>query len=205
MAFVPTANGVKVCLRYNQNGETTCNIFHVDNGAPATLADLTTIAETFLDWWGTNLQSLQENSTALVAIECKALDSVSAPGIEFTDGLPIAGTNSSGALPNNVTVAVKWNTGLSGRSFRGRTYHVGLAVDQITGGAQELGVAVVSAFRDAYSALIDALTTLGKPLVVLSLFNGGIARSNGLMTTIINAFVNRVLDSQRRRLPERGT
>jgi hypothetical protein len=103
-----------------------------------------------------------------------------------------------------VTIAVSWRTGITGRSFRGRTYHLGLSEAQYVGSTLE--VTPAGLILTAYDALLTTINAIsGNQMGVLSRYADKAPRVNGLLTPISNVeFVDLVLDSQRRRLPLHG-
>jgi len=204
MAFIPTLNTVKVCLRYSTNGEVACNIYNVDVGAEPTVAIMTTVAQVFKLWFDTHLAPITHSGTSLQAIEVTDISSESDDGIIYTTGLPSPGTSSGDPLPNNVTVATKLLSGLTGRSRRGRKFFVGMSDNNITADRQHISGAMQTALQTAFTELLDAITAESWTWVVTSLVSGGVPRVAGLNTAIIAVATNLVLDSMRRRLPERG-
>jgi hypothetical protein len=189
-------------MRFLDDGQKVENVYHLDGAAPANGADLVDMAILFADWWDVTMQPLVTDVVQLVAVVAKALDTESSPAIEYVTGLPLTGGDTTGSLPNNVTLAVKWLTGLSGRSFRGRTYHIGLSKDQV---ADNIVVATpLAAIVAAYNTLISDTTSAGRFMAVASSITGGAPRTTGVMTPIVSATADNTIDSQRRRLPGRG-
>lgn len=200
--FVPFVRTVQVAMRYTQQGQQVENVFHCQLPAAPTETSMRTVAETFKTWWNTNMKPLVSGNVKLVEILVTDLTTVTGIGITYTEGLPIQGTNSGNDLPMNATVAVKWTTLLRGRSFRGRTYHVGLLIEQVD--ASILKPATVTSFTAAYVALITALNTALTGLVVASRRSANAWRALGVSTFVAYAVVEPTVDSQRRRLPGRG-
>ena len=205
MAFIPTPDTVKVCMRFVNHAELSCNVFHIDMNTDPNSADLDTLGDILKGWWNDEMKPLTSTSVSLEAIEITDISVENGDGIVYTAGLPIAGTNASGSLPNNATVATKMGTGLVGRSRRGRSYFVGLPLDAL----QSTGQQITTDFRDALKAAWEALPGLiiseGWQLVVTSFFHNNAPRVAGLNTPIISFLVDLVVDSQRRRLPGTGS
>lgn len=202
MAFIPVINTARCELRYTQNGQQVANIFHVEKEGPLTVLDLQDIGTALVEWWGEHLD-LVSTAVTLREIDIRDLTTASGIGILWNDGLPLIGGVASPPLPNNVTLAIKWGTGLSGRSFRGRTYHVGLCESQVT--QSELESAVIAPLLASYNALPTMITGSGYTLVVVSRYANNAPRPAGVTTPILNAaYADTVIDSQRRRLPGRG-
>jgi hypothetical protein len=205
MPFIPLEEGRKVVMRFTGAGQQECNVYYVTDPSPADVSSLNAIADVFLTWWDTNLRAAVSNNTTLDAIEVTDISTEGGFGIEFTSGLPLAGGAGGGLLPNNVTVATKLTTGRTGRSYRGRKYFVGLGNDQLAVDKQHITAGFQAALQGAYELLISELITAGVQLVIASFVSGGVPRTTGVATPVIGASVNPTLDSQRRRLPERGS
>lgn len=205
MAFIPTANTVKVCLNFVQNGQSTCQIFHVDVATNPNTALLIAVATKFRDWFISNGDAVVQDGTSLESIEATDISSAGAEGIIFNDGLPHAGAVEGEPLPNNCTVCTKLSSGLVGRSHRGRKYAVGLPASFLGPTKQVITDVAQAAFDAVYQQLMTDMIVEGWKLVVTSFVSGGVPRAAGVNTELIAATTNLVLDSQRRRLPERGT
>lgn len=203
MAFQPCPGILEVTYHYTWQGEDCYNVMHVDNGtgSPWVAADVTTVINAMGGWWGTNMQSLQSNLVTFV--EIRGRDLTSSTGVEVTGAYGGAGSVATATLPNNCTIAVKWGTGLAGRTARGRTFHIGLVEAQVTGNT--LNPTPLASIRTAYNALITAVTGTGKGhLVVLSRSFNKVKRTNGVGFQITAAtFADAFVDSQRRRLPNK--
>lgn len=202
MPFVPAPNCARVEMVFTEEAQFCENVYHVAKNVPYTAGDLATVAADFKTWWNTSIKTLVPNPVALVKILVTALDSESSPGVEYVTGLPINGTSAGVTSPMNVTVAIKWLTDLRGRSYRGRTYHIGLMPSVITGSVVNAGS--VTALKAGYNALIGALSVPSGALSVVSYRTGRAWRPSAIHTPITVCDIDPVCDSQRRRLPGRG-
>ena len=211
MPFIPVPNGVRVCLRFAKAGQQVCNVFYVDAHGAITLTTLNQVGSIFKTWWNTYMQPITGSDTSLQAIEVVDASESGGIGIEYTTGLPLTGASSGSALPNNVTVASKLTTGRTGRSYRGRSYFNGLTDTNLQADQQHITTTMQGVLDAAFDQLISALISQTLNLAVASLYSGvdvnhkPIPRSSGVLTDIIGASTNLTLDSQRRRLPERGS
>jgi hypothetical protein len=188
---------------FDYQAQTVENVYHVKNGLPFAVADLQTIASEFKQWWATSLRSSVSSQLTLAKIEVVATDSQTAPAIVYTTDLPLSGTAATfGPMPNNVTVAMKWSTGLRGRSYRGRTYHLGLCEDQVVG--NEVNGTFLAGLIASYADLLGHVNIGANTLCVVSRFHNNSARVSGVATDILSVSADPVIDSQRRRLPGRG-
>jgi len=142
---------------------------------------------------------------SLVSAVAFGLSSPSAPiGVYFPPTVA-TGDVTAASLPNNVAYCISKYTGLRGRSFRGRFFLPGIPEN-----ARETPSRVTAAYRTniqtACTGALDFMISNGFPPVVVSWYTGGDIRTTGVATPITALGpVDDVLDSQRRRLPGRGT
>ena len=120
MAFIPAANTGRFTLVYNDIGNLAENVFHVLFDSEPSASDLEDVCSIIASWWDVSVQPLVCAGVEFSKIMARDMTVDSGVGIEFTTGLPLTGTGTS-CLTSSITVAVKWGTGLAGRSFRGRT------------------------------------------------------------------------------------
>lgn len=113
-----------------------------------------------------------------------------------------AGAHNGNPLPNNVTLAMRFTTGATGRSARGRMFIVGLPDNKLDSSTDIVDNTFASAWLDAVSAMQDAAALDGWLHCVVSRFTGGSPRTTGVyrLVTAVSYF-NRFSDSQRGRLP----
>jgi hypothetical protein len=197
-------NTVEIKMLFGYDGQECINVYHVEKGSAWTVAQMQAIADAFIAWWNANLKAFMPNTGELSLVTVRDLTTESGLAIERATGLPSLGTNASPQLPNNVTVAVKWSTGFAGRSFRGRTYHVGMPENSTVNNIVSAGP--LADLNTAYAALLIVPPTVDATmkLVVVSKFHNLLPRLAGVTTPILARSINHTIDSQRRRLPERG-
>lgn len=188
--------------RYTQQGQTCYNVFHFRTGGPASFTEQTTICATYKNWFYNEMRSQVSTGLSLNALFTRDLTSEFAGGIVYTTDLPVAGLDARAQLPMNVTVAVSWRTNQIGKSFRGRSYHLGLVREQTVDST--LTSSQLTALQNIYTALRADYYTVGFLMVVASRFTNGAPRPTGIITDIESVSIDPVLDSQRRRLPGRG-
>jgi len=101
-------------------------------------------------------------------------------------------------------VATKFGSGLSGRSHRGRSFHIGLTDDQCVGDSLVAGMA--DTIRDAWIDLVGAIhdDDIGADLVVVSYCQEKNWLSNAEVSVISEITTENTLDSMRTRLAGRG-
>jgi hypothetical protein len=203
MPFVPIPNTVKVETCFSWDSQAVENVYHVRVSGDINEALLDNLNSLFYTWWSQYPANLQANT--LLVTRTIISDASQQYGVakEYAPGVINAGqVTNSPALPNNVSVAVKWNTGLRGRSYRGRTYHLGLYEAAVTG--NNVIPTTVAALISAYTALMTTLDAQGYELVVASRFQGNLPRVTGVATPALTVTCDSTIDSQRRRLPGRG-
>ena len=202
--FIPVPNTFKVQLVYSLYNQRCENVLYVKSGAGLTNADADRIEGVFAAWWNNTYRALISSYCSLVLIVIDALDAITGLHREYTTGWTPTGSNATAALPGGTTTAIKHATGVRGRSFRGRSYVVGLATNDIASGL------VITTKRDSLQAAFNTLRTnlaadaAGDQLVVVSFMENGVWRAQGLATPVVSSSAHQNVDSQRRRLIGRG-
>lgn len=198
MAFQSVPNGVEIVLNGVQNGVPVINVFNVKDEDEPTPARLTTIADQTKTWFNTYYKPLLHTSYTLQSIKVTALTAATGPQVNITYPSGNQGTSAGAAAAANAAAVISWRTASIGRSFRGRTYVGALGAPELVT-AQSLDPSSQSALLSAGVNLIELLGDIGLVLSVLSRYAAGVLRVTGLLTEIINVFVDSKVDSQRRR------
>lgn len=203
MGFQPCPNIVQLEHVIAASNEICENVYHVKCGSAPSSADLTTLCNTLDAWDVAHLAGAR--STQTFAQRIIATDLTTATGARIIKPVSPTRVGSAGGnpLPNNATLAIKLDTGLRGRSNRGRVYHIGITDAALGTGEQVVTSAYAGNIASVYQALITAIAGAGSfQLCVLSRKTGGAFRANGIGTPIISAVLaDPFIDSQRRRLP----
>jgi len=204
MAFQPAPGIVEAEFRMVWDSQRVENVLHFASGQSDDPAAIETLAQDLRVSWQTNMLPLQSNLVTLNSVYVRSLDSAIAPAYESFPANAQSGDVTNPSLPNNVSWTVKFTTGLTGRSGRGRNYVIGLCEAQVT--ANLLSQAQADAWVDAYNALFATAAADGWQPVVLSRVQAGVRLANAVGYAITGlGYSDRVVDSQRRRLPTRGT
>lgn len=203
MAFIPFDNVAKLEAIFTLDGQRIQNVHHYWFEAGPTETDLQDLAAFYKTWFDTSLAPHLPTVISLVLIKVTDLSVEDGTSIEYATGLPITGDANSPALPNNCTMTIKWTTGRSGRSYRGRTYFPVLREDIVDANM------VSAVYAAQILTVMTDLVVVDLPvndcvMVVASRVNNGTPRVTGLATPVTNLSIDRVIDSQRRRLPGRG-
>lgn len=200
MAYIRLPLGIKVALEYEVFGKVVVNVYHVTTSDPILTVKLFDIADVFEAWWDNTLSAEFSNDIGLNAITAHNLDVPNGEKVTLPVSPAIVGGSVNEAVSNNVAIVTSFRTALTGRSFRGRAYHAGLAESMVTDNV--IDPAKTARMVDAYVDLIDRLAVENLLFVVASFQSGGTPRGTGLATPVSSIIVNARVDTQRRRLPK---
>lgn len=202
--YIPVENVLQANLRFTVDGQQCENVLNFEYPR----SEFSTSASQI----GNNIETvLWAQLRAFIAAGCEfrevyMVDLTSQDGPVQTYDITINpnGAVLTEAVPNNVTFCVTHRTQSRGRSFRGRSYVVGIAEGLVLNSS--IGPVGVAGIVGAFEALRVACQTDGLPLVVVSRFANGAPRLAGVATPVTECVsVDNVVDSQRRRLPGRGS
>lgn len=204
MAFQPVPDTAEIDIIFTLNGETCQNVFYAELEGGYTLADLQALADAVDIQWDTAWKADQPPEVLYVRTEVRGLANEN-DFLASANASAGAGTNVSSALPNNVTFAVKKESGLTGRSARGRTYWIGIPQAELSASDENtLNSAYVTAVVSNVNAIRTVINVTGLWVAVLvSRFTAGAQRSEGkTFVWVATTNVNNVIDTQRGRLPK---
>lgn len=201
-SFVPGTGVVKVDLIFKLNGQQIMNGLHFVWEAPVGASEFITFAGELVQWYTTYMKPNVPAGLVLENIRVTDMGSENGIQIQYTTGLPLAGSFVTSTMPGNVTAAVKFTTDKRGKSYTGRIFWPALASSTVSDGIIAEGTSIV--MKEAFEALIDYAFTGGPVWVVASKIAGGVLRSALETTAIRNVSVDRQVDSQKRRLAGRG-
>lgn len=201
MGFIPIPNTVLLSALFNDSdGIAAVNRFYAATVSVPTLDDLTECAGVYTDVFTESMVGITMGRWTLVGVTCRAMNEEFGLQFNATEGVPQDGGVGSGEQANQVSYTITWQTGLVGRSFRGRTYGVGLPSTFISSGQKRLTDSGRTSLQDAFDTLRTAFETAGHGLQVVSLVEDGVPRTEGLTTPILACRANFPLATQRRRL-----
>lgn len=204
MAFIPFPDGIMLEAIYATPGGAAENTMWYSTSSPITTTALEELAAEWYDRWDTNVAALQSASVQLAQIRVTSMESQFAPQVEYTTSLPAAGQYVAAAiLPSNVTLTCTFQTGLRGRSRRGRNFWIGTPEDKVVG--DQCTLAYAEAIEDAYAFFNDIVATGATyQHCVASRQENNVVRTTGLLTPVSTYRVDTTIDSMRRRLLGRG-
>lgn len=204
--FIPAQGIMQAEMVFTYLGQVCENVFHViqgDGATAPTIPEMNALGDALLAYETQFGSVARSNQAALQNVIVRDLTTQSAPAVIRQPGAPIVGQVATQPMPGNVTVAVKWNTALRGRSFRGRTYHIGLVASGVAG--DQLVPATLNDLLARYAQLRTSINGVaGCTMGVVSFAHNNFWRDAGLFTPITSATIDPNLDSQRRRLTGRG-
>jgi len=204
MAFQPVVDTAAIDIIYTQHGETLQNVFYARLPGGYLLADLVALAAQIDSLIPANWFPEQAVEAVYQRTEVRGLAVQN--DLLATDNTSTGpGTNPSGALPNSVTVAIKKESGLTGRSARGRCYWIGVPLGKLLASDEnKLAAAYVALVTAAVDAVRTNIPLVGvwEPVLV-SRFTNGAARTPAGITFpwISSVAVNDQVDNQRGRMP----
>lgn len=204
MPYIPVPNTAQVELVMNWQGQIVQNVLHYVKASPWDITQLTELCQACASDWDASLQALMPTTLSLIEVAAIDMSAQDAESVTYSTNLPLVGTNVSPSMPNNVAVCITKRTAKRGRSFRGRIYHPGLIDAYVTGNT--VNADAVSGLVSAYSQFLSqGLTGDEANLCVVSRYSNNQPRSEGVATLVTNLTCDGVVDSQRRRLPGRGS
>jgi hypothetical protein len=202
-AFIAADKTVQVRLQFHTTAGFAENVLNFQASNGWSEASARQLGAFLVDWWENDVAPIVSQGVDLWSIVLTDLTSENGFQVVYNTGLPVYGTNQSGALPDNVTAAIKLSTDNRGRSYRGRIFHVGMAGDLIDGSA--LTITFQQLAVSAYSSLkFISLQDTDAYLSIVSLCHNGVWREGAEVTHVTAVTTDTSVDSMRRRLIGRG-
>jgi len=171
-----------------------CRMCVFDVGGVGTASQ---VANSVADGWAQDFMPLATSDYTLGTTDVIKLDGTSSTQTITTTSATTPGSYGFGnALPNVTSMVIAWQTGVRGRSHRGRSYLFSPTTNQVT----------QPQTSDLTGAAITALTTAGNNFLVRIASNHPIAlnlavlsRTLGVATAVTNARGDPIAHVQRRR------
>ena len=204
MAFVPASNTAMVEVRMSLDGQQIENTLYFQKETALVTLDLINLAQDISDWWQSSYAPLVSESLKLLEIYLVDLTTAISDSYTFPVLPSAQGGKVGKALPNNVALTVAFSTSNRGRSARGRNYISGIVESDVAN--NRVSQAYADSWAQAYSELIPLAVNRDLAWNVVSRFTNGAERPFAVQYLVRSARVrDLVVDSQRRRLPGRGT
>lgn len=197
---------VKLTIGMRYQGQEALNVLHAErlDQGPFDITNVQELANDVGDWWQSDFAAVASNQLVLEYVRVRQLAAVQPLEATYIPTVNVAGLLAGEPMPNNVTIAVTKNTAFAGRANTGRLYMAGIIRDYVTGNVlDEEPAENISA---AFQALMTAVFASGWALGIYSTVFDKQPRDVGVLAQLLSmGITNRTLDSQRRRLPERGS
>lgn len=187
----------RVAMLFQRDTRTLVNTFHVSKATALTSADLINIAGIFSSWWTTAYRPYSASAVALKQVQVRKLDPSDPLAYDLDVSPPSAGAVGTNPDTAASTQTASWRTGFAGRKYRGRFYAVGLT-EAATANDDSIGSSTTAALSNAALSLIASVVAASFQLVVFH-------KADNTFTQILTAIVENLVDSQRRRLANRGS
>lgn len=206
MAFISVPNTAEATMIYSgPNNNRMVNVYHFLRGVEGWDPDsLQALGEALLDWERNYARGNRSNQVRCLGVECRDLNTKDSFLVSVVAVPAIVGSIVQGVLPANVTLALSFRTPFAGRSFRGRSYWIGLAEGDVSGDFVSAGRG--DGIVNAGIALKDVVApAVGAQLVVVSRYSDGQPRAVGIATPVTTVGIADFrVDTQRRRLVGEG-
>lgn len=204
MPFQPAVNAALIEWVYDLDNQVVENTYHVEGAAPFDASELLAIATAAYNWWASDLAPTISFDVTLLRVDAKGLDDPTSPLASYAPGALAVGGAGVNSAPNNVAFCIKHTTAVAGRSGRGRWYLMGIPKTLITNSA--LGLAQAALYTSAFPLLDADLAALSATPVIVSRQQNNVVLPAAVLYPITgHSFTDNTVDSQRRRLPGRGT
>jgi hypothetical protein len=200
--YINVNDTIEVRLQYLTPGGVAENVLDFTKSSTVLDGDMEDMANAVKDAWEAHVGNATSEDITLTSVIATDVSSETGGGFEAIAG--ISGGFLQPALPGNATIAVSYKTAKRGRSYRGRTYHVGLPKTWQSG--DTIGPTNATTLQEIYQAFYDAIAT-DMPDFVHTVVSRCQANAWLLVaeTTPVTAIVvEPTIDSQRRRLAGRG-
>jgi len=205
MLFIPVEDVCEVNIRQELAGEDMINTLYFHSGTGWDIGSMADLADRLDTALIAGYASRHNVQSTYLGLRLRNLTVEAGEVIITSTASPIVGTSGGGSMPNNAAFAIKFTTTLAGRSYRGRIYHGGISGSMLSG-VNTVDTGIAADLVTFYEDLVDAAALAGGQHVVVSRYHDNAPRTAGIATPVLSiTFTDRTLDSQRRRLPGRGT
>jgi len=204
MAFVPVPETLMAELRQELSGQQVENTLYFKKSGGWTENDAIILGQALAESWEATMAPVLSVQLQLNSVHLTDLSSQFSFATDFVPAASIQGAVGGDCSPNNCALCVSFRSAARGRSGRGRNYVPGLAESLVSLNQFDPTAAleIVSFYQGLTALAVDA----DAQWVVVSRFENGLPREEGLARVVRTVLlVDLVIDSQRRRLPGRGT
>lgn len=196
--FIPGV--AEITVRATQEASQRVNVHHYQFSAVTALS-VAQCLEMATNFWTAVGPSYVAATSVSVNFDSVTVRDIGAPGLnEATYNIPqpAPGARVGTATPANAASVISWRTGIAGRFGRGRTYMFGIA------DADAVGSQIQSAQATRLLAIATALQSFLNAGGAVGVLHALASFSHSRSITIISFIIDLLIDSQRRRLINRG-
>lgn len=200
MPFIPTPDCVQSTLFFAGSGGVFAqNRFYFSTASAPTSLDLEEIDDALYDATVANYIDIMSGFWSLIGITHRAMNEAEGLQLVSPQSYPVVGAVSGGEMEAaQVAYTVTLNSGLVGRSARGRIYGIGINGADANGNS--LLPAAQAVYQSKWELMLSAMETAGHAFQIVSFFEGGVARTEGRALAAVSCSVRFPLATQRRRL-----
>jgi len=204
MPYIPVPGVIQVEMIQNWAGQVIENVHHFIVEPAVTIPLMNDLASGMVTSWNTGMKPSMPLNLSLTSVRCTDLTTQTGPVINYGVGLPSVGVYGQPSLPNNCAAVITKRTDSRGRSYRGRSFLPGLTEAQVTDNT--ISSTLITTFL-TYFQNIRQPTYSGTQfaMVVVSRYSDNLPRAVGVATLVTGFTADQVVDSQRKRLPGRGS
>lgn len=178
MPFQPVPDCARIEIRANSGGIAIENTLNAQFAGAILQADIDELTEVVDEFVGENFLPVWSASLTYIETYARALDG--AIDVESTNN---ANAGVGGSIvepePNNVSFPIKFTTGLTGRSARGRNYWMGMVTNQ-TFSPSTADAGFVAGVVALYEGLFAAMLTVGWTAVIVQRYANNVLLTNGI-------------------------
>lgn len=203
MPSIPVPNVLEANVRFTLDGQHIENVLNFQYPTEDFEGAADSVYSTLNDVWWAALRPWLSDAVFSNETYIVDLSDINGPVSNKQPFTPPRGASTEYAAPNNSAFCVTHRTAARGRSYRGRSYISGIAVTQYTG--SYILQTAVDGVVGAFNAMRTALEADSIFFCVVSRRTNKDDRDFGISTPVeLSLGIDRVVDSQRRRLPGRG-
>lgn len=206
MPHYPPPDNPQVCLVrliFKRDTREMLNTFHVSKASAWTSGQMTILANDILSWYTTFYRGVIPNDITLVQIQVRKQDPLDPQAVDLAVTSGGTGTRGGPTEAGNVSVTMSERTGLAGRAYRGRMYVPGIIEGDVTAD-DRIGSSLIAGLTAAISNLITDLVSAGFALTVFHRPGLTPHIRDNTFNNVLFYVIENIIDSQRRRLPNRG-
>lgn len=200
MPFVPANGIVRTALNFEDTaGNVAVNVLHFRAlNTPIVVGNLFDLNEGLEAWANAYWDTAAVNQWRLTTIESRDLSTEE--GVYHVLDTNVVGIGTDNAMSPVDTVAISLRSNFTGRSRRGRLYHVGLGEGAQDGGY--LSETAITLFTSVYEQIITTASNLDFEWGVLSYVADGAPRVTPLFTPITSVIItDPIVDHMLKRKP----